>query len=100
MDYRNAKSLDNEHQGMTIVKDGDVCVPQKRSQTTNSPVTTTLATTTTTTTVSFYCYDDYILISHIIYENQNVLIFAMQKNHFIYRIFLQILFDEFYYHSQ
>ena len=38
---------------MTIVKDGDVCAPEKRSQTTDAPAATTLVTTTTTTTVSF-----------------------------------------------
>ena len=38
---------------MTIVKDGDVCVPQKRSQTTETPVITTRGATTTTATVSF-----------------------------------------------
>ena len=37
---------------MKIVKDGDVCVPEKRSQTTDAPAATTLATITTTTTVS------------------------------------------------
>ena len=53
--YFNAKRLGKEHKGMTIFKEGDECVPKKRSITNNTetPEILKTTTTTTTTTVSF-----------------------------------------------